>query len=479
VNWNFQLGVHPDPDQLSVFVEGAATSREHERMLAHLAECAECRKAVFFMQPHEETQLPARTPVKEWTWGRLLPVWLPAAALACGLVAVLLYMRPHGGTPQIPQQNASVRQPDIQLPQTTVAPMTDSDRVARSESSKYSSGRNALSSNLSRQENQFSAGSNLPQKSQQRGANVGAPQTMAAAPPASVPVDDARKGTGGGVGGAAYGLPLNGWSITDLQQLSTPTDTKAAPSQDNLAKKEELGGLTIEQESGHDKMLAEVSGRITDPTGATISGATISLRDASGQTRQTTTSPDGNFRLTELPAGQYELTATARGFRTTKQSIRLNPSQFAMLQPVLDVGAVSETVEVASGPVEIQTESANVGQAVAGQATAKMPSTARDAAILSGLPVAATVQHGKQVLSLDSTGNLLLSRNGGKKWKKISPQWTGKAVRIELNPAYSSEAPPKAKNETLEKPSEAAVFLLTTDTGTIWTSKDGAHWHRQ
>ena len=31
-----------------------------------------------------------------------------------------------------------------------------------------------------------------------------------------------------------------------------------------------------------------------------------------------------------------------------------------------------------------------------------------------------------------------LSRNGGKKWKKINPKWAGKAVRIELTPPYSS-----------------------------------------
>jgi hypothetical protein len=48
-----------------------------------------------------------------------------------------------------------------------------------------------------------------------------------------------------------------------------------------------------------------------------------------------------------------------------------------------------------------------------------------------------------------------------------------------LTPAYSSEAPAKPKNETLGKASEAAVFLLTTDTGTVWTSKDGAHWRQQ
>jgi photosystem II stability/assembly factor-like uncharacterized protein len=89
------------------------------------------------------------------------------------------------------------------------------------------------------------------------------------------------------------------------------------------------------------------------------------------------------------------------------------------------------------------------------------------------------VSYGKRFLSLDSTGILFLSRNGGKKWKKIRPQWTGKAVRIELTPAYRSEAPPKPKNETLGQASEVAVFLLTTDVGTVWTSKDGAHWHQQ
>ena len=65
MNRNFQLGEHPDADQFSVFVEGAASPWERERMLAHLAECEACRKAVFVMQPHEETQPAARTPVTE------------------------------------------------------------------------------------------------------------------------------------------------------------------------------------------------------------------------------------------------------------------------------------------------------------------------------------------------------------------------------------------------------------------------------
>ena len=235
----------------------------------------------------------------------------------------------------------------------------------------------------------------------------------------------------------------------------------------------------IEQASGQDKALAGVSGRITDRTGAAIPGASVSVRDVLGKTRQTTTSADGSFNLTGLPAGRYELIATASGFKTIERAIELNPSQLAMMEPVLDVGAVSETVEVASAAAQLQTESANVGQVITGQAVAEIPGVGRDVGVPSSLPVTATVSHAKRFISLDNAGNLFLSRNGGKKWKKINPQWAGKAVRIELTPSYSSEAPAKPKNETLGKASEAAVFLLTTDSGTVWTSKDGAHWRQQ
>jgi photosystem II stability/assembly factor-like uncharacterized protein len=96
----------------------------------------------------------------------------------------------------------------------------------------------------------------------------------------------------------------------------------------------------------------------------------------------------------------------------------------------------------------------------------------------SGLTLAGSVSHGKRFLSLDDAGNLFLSRNGGEKWKKVKPQWTGRAVRIELTPAYSGEASAKAKDETSAAGAEA-VFLLTTDGGTVWSSKDGARWHQQ
>src|SRR5260370_17958304 len=190
LNRNLQPGIHPDADQLSVFVEGAATAREQEKMLAHLAECAECRKAVFLMQPHEEPQRVTATREKGWMWRWLVPVGLLAAALACGLIAVLVYIRPHGA-PESPQQMASVRPPESERPGTTVAPATNAEadrvaptgnlergaakseserpapaanspHVARSNEPQDSSAPNAAPTQPSRQQNQIASGWNLP-----------------------------------------------------------------------------------------------------------------------------------------------------------------------------------------------------------------------------------------------------------------------------------------------------------------------------
>jgi hypothetical protein len=485
---NLQRGVHPDADQLSVFVEGAASVREQERMLAHLAECKECRKAVFLMQPHEEPQPGAITPEKRWawrgwTWRWLVPVGVPAAALACALIAVLIiYIRPHG-TPETPRQTASVRPPESERPGTEVAPTSNADRAPAANSERVEPpvkpqnglAQKATVPNVSRQENQSAGGSRLPTLRSGRVPTGGqataglASQTAGAAPSVvgnpigSVQTADSTLAQSTDSTKAISNLPLNGRNFTQLQQLP-PAGTPGAAMQDALADKKELPAL----------QLAGISGRITDSSGASIAGVMVTVSDAAGKTRETTTGADGSFHLTQLPAGQYRLTATASGFKTGKESIELKPSEMAMLQPVLDVGSVSETVEVETGATSIQTESANVSD----QVVAETRGAPRGRAAPSDRPILATVSQDKRVLSLDDAGNLFLSRDEGKKWKKIKPQWAGKAVRIESTTAVLGEAAANAKDE-IGGASEGAIFRLTTDAGTTWSSKDGLHWHQR
>jgi len=230
-----------------------------------------------------------------------------------------------------------------------------------------------------------------------------------------------------------------------------------------LETQQNLPALRVERSSGQDETLSGVSGRVTDITGGVIAKATVALRDASGSTRQIATGADGSFRLTGVPAGHYDLTVTAPGFRSNQQSIDLKPSELAMLQPVLTPGAVTQGVTVTSMAPLVETGSASVASI-----GAELPTR---------LPVASFVSLGKRTLSLDKAGSLLLSRDGGKSWKKVHPQWSGKAVRIDLTAAEASGA--KGKSEATDAESTPSVFQLTTDSGAQWTSKDGAHWRQE
>jgi hypothetical protein len=496
---NLQPGIHPDADQLSLFVEGVATAREQERMLVHLAECGECRKAVFLMRPHEEQQSAAITE-KRWAWRGWTRRWLvsvgvPTAALACVLIAVLIYIRPRG-TPETSQQIASVSLPESNRPGTAVAPTNNFEQSRPADNAEPTvdsepvkrlvKPQNDSAPNISRQESQTAGGLHLPALKSGRVPTSGQatssvpPQTAAAAPSVigsrirSVQTTNSTLEQGPVSTPAISNLSVNGRNSMQLQQL-TPAGTQGAATQDTLAKKKEVPALQIQSASGEAQMLAGISGHITDRSGASIPGVTVAVSDEAGKTRQTTTSVDGSFHLTQLPAGKYQLTARASGFKTSNESIELKPSEMAMLQPVLDVGSVSETVEVEAGAISIQSDSAEVSNQVA----AETRRVRRGSAAPSDRPILARVSQGKRILSLDDGGNLFLSRDEGKKWKKIKPRWTGKAIRIELTPGSVGEAVQKQKDETSGPVGEGAVFLLTTDGGTVWCSKDGAHWHQQ
>jgi len=120
-----------------------------------------------------------------------------------------------------------------------------------------------------------------------------------------------------------------------------------------------------------------------------------------------------------------------------------------MLQPMLELGATTEQVTVEAGTQAVQTEDAALSQNVDSRVwTGNVLSQNVYTRVFGGNGDGQSVSHGKRSLSLDTTGNLFMSRNRGKKWKKITPQWTGKAVRVELTPAYESEVSPRPEDET-------------------------------
>jgi len=102
----------------------------------------------------------------------------------------------------------------------------------------------------------------------------------------------------------------------------------------------------------------EIEGTITDSSGAAIPNAKVTATNAATNTaaRETTTSPEGSYSMTFLPPGTYSLAAESSGFRKTVQSgIELQTNQRARVDFQLQVGQITETVEVAArAPRQIQ-----------------------------------------------------------------------------------------------------------------------------
>ncbi len=123
-----------------------------------------------------------------------------------------------------------------------------------------------------------------------------------------------------------------------------------------------------------------VSGVVSDKTGAVVSGAAVTLTDISTQeTRNATTNDAGHYAFVSVPPGIYNLTVVKSGFskyKITAQQVQVGVQTTANV--TLQVGAASETVEVASTGVELQTSSATIGNTVTGVALDSLPSLGRD-----------------------------------------------------------------------------------------------------
>src|SRR6185437_13383396 len=122
-----------------------------------------------------------------------------------------------------------------------------------------------------------------------------------------------------------------------------------------------------------------ISGTVTDTTGASVSGATVTVTQVSTNTVHTlTTSENGSFTATQLPPGDYNVEVEHQGFQHFRQiGVHLTIDQTLLLTPVLPLGAVSETFDVSGAAPVIQTSDSSVGSVVESKAIQNTPLNGR------------------------------------------------------------------------------------------------------
>jgi hypothetical protein len=124
---------------------------------------------------------------------------------------------------------------------------------------------------------------------------------------------------------------------------------------------------------------ATLSGVIRDASGAVVPEARIGVRNINtGAARETTTDGEGRYNLTNLGPGQYEVRAERAGFRTAQSNVTLTIGGAAILDLILQIGNVSEVVEVKQEEPLIEPTKAEMSRVVNEQAIESLPIIGRN-----------------------------------------------------------------------------------------------------
>jgi len=131
---------------------------------------------------------------------------------------------------------------------------------------------------------------------------------------------------------------------------------------------------------------AAMSGTVTDPTGAVISGASVTMTQIGTEAKRTAvTNENGQFTIPSLPPASYRVTVEAKGFKTYARDITLLADQSGSLQIPMQLGASAETVTVEATATLVNTNTPVLGQVIEQTRLVELPLNGRNAADLTRL----------------------------------------------------------------------------------------------
>src|SRR6478609_8785779 len=166
-----------------------------------------------------------------------------------------------------------------------------------------------------------------------------------------------------------------------------------------------------------------IQGTVTDPNGAVVPGAAITITNkATGQASKFTSSSSGTYASGALIPGEYEVRIEAKGFQTHVLTVPVQVGNIAAGSAKLTVGQSSEVVEVTGSAVAVNTEQATVQGVLSTQQIENLPINGRNFLDLAQLEPGVQIQDGG---NFDPTKNGFSSISFGGRF--------GRTARIEVD----------------------------------------------
>src|ERR1700691_539566 len=162
---------------------------------------------------------------------------------------------------------------------------------------------------------------------------------------------------------------------------------------------------------------ASITGTVTDPSGAAIPGAQVTLISAErGINRTSTTNGSGDYLFASLPIGSYDLTVSDAGFKKyDAKGIILRVAEKSRVNVTLEVGATNTEVIVQGQEVaQVETQSSDLGGTVTGKEITQLELNGRNFTQLITLVPGVSNQTGQDEAGVGVSGNVSFSVNGGR-----------------------------------------------------------------
>lgn len=151
--------------------------------------------------------------------------------------------------------------------------------------------------------------------------------------------------------------------------------------------------------------LATVTGIVSDDQGAAVPGASVTATNSATSVPYTgVTNEAGVYTINALPIGDYQIKVELTGFKSVTSNVSLSAGQTARIDAKLEVGALTESVEVTATSAVLQTENAVVGAKMDREQVEKLPIQGRNLSTASLYTAGVTTPNPGSFNSLKNTG---------------------------------------------------------------------------
>ncbi len=223
---------------------------------------------------------------------------------------------------------------------------------------------------------------------------------------------------------------------------------------------------------------AVLQGRVLDQTGAVVPRARISAQNtATGFARTGETDGDGNYQIAALPVGNYRLEVKVEGFRTEiVDQVKIEVARIVVQDFRLEVGNITETINVASDTPLVETATVSVGQVINERTVQEIPLNGRYLTDLALLTPGSVTPPQNGFLSPPTRGGGSLGLNtAGNREETVNFQINGITINDQLvnlllfNPPLTSIREFKIDNSTFSAEygrNSGAIVNVATRSGT-------------